>query len=158
MIAIYEGQDEKGRIKREFEEIKNIDAARYYRTSNDRLVTGDSIVPIQSASGYDLLYKLQIGTMVLLYENTPEEVWEQDKLGLQKRLYKVTGISLADGRMVLFHQQEARLSTEVIQKDGAFSVNEEFRSKIRVSLNQFQALIGGIDFKINDLGEIKRII
>ena len=96
--------------------------------------------------------------MVLLYENTPEEVWEQDKLGLQKRLYKVTGISLADGRMVLFHQQEARLSTEVIQKDGAFSVNEEFRSKIRVSLNQFQALIGGIDFKINDLGEIKRII
>ena len=158
MIAIYEGKDAKGRIKREFEEIKNIDAARYYRVSNDRLATGDDIVPIQSVSGYALLYKLQIGTMVLMYGNTPEEIWEQDKCGLQKRLYKIIGMSLADGRIVLLHQQEARPSTEIKPKDGAFLANEEFRPKIRISMNQFKALIEGVDFKLNNLGEIKRLI
>lgn len=158
MIAIYEGQDSNGRLKREFEEVKNIDAAMYYRKSNDRRFTGDGIIPIRSASGYQLLCRLQIGTMVLLYENSPEEIWELDKSSLQKRLYKVTGMSLADGRMVLTHHQECRLSSEVKQKDGAFQVNEEFRPKIRISMNHFKALVKGTDFKLNDLGEIKRLI
>lgn len=96
--------------------------------------------------------------MVLLYENTWEEIWELDKSQLQKRLYKITGMSLSDGRLVLLHNQEARPSSKVEQKDGAFFANEIFRPKIRMSLNQFKALVEGVDFELNDLGEIKRLI
>lgn len=61
--------------------------------------------------------------MVILYENNPEEVWELDKRNLQKRLYKVTGMSsmvLQDkyyfGTIELVHHQDARPSTEIKRK------------------------------------------
>lgn len=158
MIAVYEGEDSKGRIKREFEEVKNIDAANYFRKSNDSFSNNYGIVPRKSSKGYELIYRLKIGTMVLLYEKASEEIWELDKCQQQKRLYKITGISLSDGRLVLLHHQEARPASEVKQKDGAFFANEEFRPKIRMRLSQFKALINGVDFELNDLGEIKRLI
>ena len=92
MMAIYVGQDKKGKEKREFELINNITAANFYRRSNDKTPTDNQLVPIKSKSGFELRYKLKIGTMVLLYENNPEEVWELDRKNLQKRLYKVTGM------------------------------------------------------------------
>lgn len=55
MIAIYEGKDSKGCIKREFEEIKNIDAAKYFRKSNKDFSCNYDIVPQKSNKGYQLI-------------------------------------------------------------------------------------------------------
>ena len=103
--------------------------------------------------------------MVLLYEQSPEEIWDLDKCNLQKRLYKVTGLSSMIiqgkynyGTIVLVHHQEARPSTEVKQINGEFKADEEFRPGIKLLHTQFNALIQGVDFEINDLGEIKRLI
>jgi CRISPR-associated endonuclease Csn1 len=164
MIAIYVGHDKKGKEKREFELVNNITAANFYRRSNDRVPTDGQLVPLNSKSGYELRYKLKIGTMVLLYENGPEEVWELDKVNLQKRLYKVTGMSslviqkYVYGTINLVHHQDARPSTEVKQTNGVFKVSDEFRAGIKLYHTQFNALVQGVDFEINDLGEIRRLI
>lgn len=165
MMAIYVGQDKKGREKREFELVNNITAANFYRRSNDKVPTDNQLVPLYSKSGYELRYKLKIGTMVLLYENNPEEVWELDRKNLQKRLYKVTGMSSmvlrekdCYGTIEMVHHQDARSSTEIKKKNGSFCNGEEFRSGIKMLHTQFKALVQGVDFEINDLGEIKRLI
>ena len=164
MMAIYVGQDKKGKEKREFELVNNITAANFYRRSNDKVPTDNQLVPLFSKSGYELRYKLKIGTMVLLYENGPEEVWELDKKNLQKRLYKVTGMSIlvvsshTYGRINLIHHQDARPSSDVKITNGAFKVDADFRPGAMLLHTQFKALVQGVDFELNDLGEIRRLI
>lgn len=165
MMAIYVGQDKKGKEKREFELVNNITAANFYRRSNDRMPTDNQLVPLYSRSGYELRYKLKIGTMVLLYENSPEEVWELDKKNLQKRLYKVTGMSsmviqgkFEYGTIEMVHHQDARASTDIKKVNGEYKCGEEFRSGIKMLHTQFNALIQGVDFELNELGEIIRLI
>lgn len=165
MMAIYVGRDKKGKEKREFELVNNITAANFYRRSNDKVPTDNQLVPLYSKSGYELRYKLKIGTMVLLYENSPEEVWELDRKHLQQRLYKVTGMSSMVlqgkydfGTIDLVHHQDARPSSEVKKKNGEYVSNEEFRPGIKMLHTQFKALVQGVDFEMNDLGEIRRLI
>ena len=164
MMAIYVGQDKKGKEKREFELVNNITAAYQYRRSNQNH-TDLQLVPYYSKSGYELRYKLKIGTMVLLYENSPEEVWELERKDLTKRLYKITGMSSMViqgkydfGTIELVHHQDARPSTDIKKKNGEFKSGEEFRSGIKLLHTQLRALVQGVDFEINDLGEIRRLI
>lgn len=165
MMAIYVGHDKKGKEKREFELVNNITAANFYRRSNDKVPTGNQLVPLCSDKGYELRYKLKIGTMVLLYENGPEEVWELDRINLQKRLYKVTGLSsmvLREkdhyGTIELVHHQNAKPSSEIKKINGKYKSDEEFRPGIKMLHSQIRALVQNVDFEINDLGEIRRLI
>ena len=158
MMAIYVGQNERGKEKRDFELISNLVAADKSKKSGQQ----QPIVPI-AKNGLPLAYQLKIGTMVLLYEKNPEEVWMLSKQELQKRLYKVTGLSSMlissynYGTIGLLHHQEARPSSDVKQKNGVFVSGEDFRSGIKLLHTQFKALIQGFDFEINDLGEILRL-
>jgi CRISPR-associated endonuclease Csn1 len=145
--------------------VNNIIAANFYRRSNDCVPADGQLVPSHSESGYELRYKLKIGTMVLLYENGPEEVWELDKVNLQKRLYKVTGMSsmiiqrkFEYGTIELVHHQNAKPSSEIKKVNGEFKSGEEFRPGIKMLHSQLNALVQGVDFEINDLGEIRRLI
>lgn len=163
MMAIYVGKNDKGKEKREFELVNNFTAANFYRRSNDKVPTDNQLVPRYSKKGYELRYQLKIGTMVLLYEHTPEEVWDLDRKNLQKRLYKVTGLSslaissYVYGTIQLVHHQEARPSTEIKVQNGIYKSNENFRAGIKMLHTQITALVQGVDFEINDLGEIKRL-
>ena len=62
------------------------------------------------------------------------------------------------GTIELVHHQDARPSTEIKKKNGSFCVGEEFRFGIKMLHTQFRALVQGVDFEINDLGEIRRFI
>ena len=161
MMAIYIGKDKKGKEKRDFEIVNNIEAANYNKKSNNGVL---GLVPETSfKDGYPLAYCLKIGTMVLLYEESPEEVWDLNKKDLAKRLYKVTGLSSmfvssnSYGKISLVHHQDARPSTMVKLKNGSFKANEEFRSGIIMLHTQINLLVQGVDFEINDLGEIRRL-
>lgn len=161
LMAIYIGKDKKGKEKRAFEIINNIDTARYHKRSNDSV---DGLVPqTHLKSGYPLAYCLKIGTMVLLYDESPEEVWDLDRKDLVKRLYKVTGLSSmvqanAYGVIALVYHQDARPSSEIKLKNGAYKTGEEFRPGIKMLHTQIKALVQGVDFEINDLGEIRRLM
>ena len=164
MMAIYVGTNEKGKEKRDFELISNLVAADFYKKSNDKTPTGNGMIPF-SKNGLDIRYQLKIGTMVLLYETSPDEVWDLDKNNLQRRLYKVTGLSSMViqgkynyGTIGLVHHQDARPSTEIKLINGEFNQSEDFRPGIKLLHSQFKALVEGVDFEINDLGEILRLI
>lgn len=161
MMAIYVGYDERGREKRAFELISNLVAARCFSKSNQR-ISSNAIVP-KTKNGYPIKYQLKIGTMVLLYEKNPEEVWQLDCHGLQQRLYVVTGLSsyvvsgYLYGTISLVHHQDARPSSDIKLKNGEFRASEAFRPGIKMQHTYFRALVAGIDFDINELGEITRL-
>lgn len=161
MMAIYVGQNAQGRETSTIELINSITAANYFSKSINNASLKKHLVP-EIKNGLPLKYRLKIGTMVILYEKNPDEVWQLSKQELQQRLYKVTGLnsfqsgSKVYGRISLVHHQDARPSTEIKLKNGAFSSTEEFRPGILMLHGQFKALINGVDFEINDLGEITR--
>lgn len=165
LLALYFGKDKKGKEKREFEIINMLQTAQYFKTSNDKVAVGNNIVPIKSEHDYPFAYSLKIGTMVLLYEKSPNEIWDASLMDNNKRLYKVVGLSAMrmKGRNVdyatikLKHHEEARLSTELKVKNGAFKQGEELRPSIIMLHTQLNALVQGYDFEINELGEIKRL-
>lgn len=165
LLALYIGKDKKGKEKREFEIINMLQTAQYFKTSNDKVAVGKNIVPLKSEHDYPFAYSLKIGTMVLLYEKSPNEVWDASLMDNNKRLYKVVGLSAMrmKGRNVdyatikLKHHEEARLSTELKAKNGAFKQGEEFRPAIIMLHTQLNALVQGYDFEINELGKIKRL-
>lgn len=159
MLAIYEGVDEKGKEKKAFELVSNLAAANFYRRSHLSAGNQETLVPVVK-NGCTLKYQLKIGTMVLLYEKSPDEVWELSKENLQRRLYVITGLNVhsADAMLVtLLHHQDARPKSEIEPKKGAFRADEVFRPRIVLRHTQFKGLVQNIDFELNDLGEITRL-
>ena len=78
-----------------------------------------------------------------------------DKEDIARRFYFVA-VLRKDGRIVLRYNQEAReaKSLKKERKSGVYKVGEQYRSEIMLSLSDFHALVEGVDFKINVLGEI----
>ena len=157
MLAIYE-ETIKGKIKRDYELVKTIEAASYYRRSTDRREF-ESLVPDKSQKGYPLKWKLKIGQHVILYETSADEINISDNMDLAKRLYVITGLSINPvgtgyGKIEMRHHQEARMAKDVKSKNGAYKIDESYRGAIVMLHTQFNALVEGSDFEINALGEI----
>lgn len=161
-LAIYEG-DNKGKIKRGFEVVKNIQAAEYYKKSTDKQEFSDIVPCLYKYSdteiGYPLKYKLFMGTQVLLWEKSPEEIWKLTPEQLKKRLYYVIGISDKKqyAYVTLRYHQEGRRSSDLDEKKGSFKVQNEHFPIMVMSHLQFNALIEGVDFELTLLGEVKPI-
>ena len=158
LVAIYIGKDEKGKEDREFLEINKLGATHYYSRSKKNISAEVPLVPHISPKGYQLAYTLYTGTMVILYDNYPEEIWDNDIHYIQSRLYKINTLSLANKRMVLVHHQEARMSKELKPITIAYQYDGKLMPMIRINFNLFKGLVEGVDFEINELGEIRRII
>ncbi len=158
LVAIYIGKDEKGKEDREFLEINKLGATHYYSRSKTNISAEVPLVPRISPKGYQLAYTLYTGTMVILYDNYPEEIWDNDIHYIQSRLYKINTLSLANKRMVLVHHQEARMSKELKPITIAYQYDGKLMPMIRINFNLFKGLVEGVDFEINELGEIRRII
>lgn len=163
LLALYIGKDKKGKEKREFEIINMLQTAQYFKTSNDKVAVGKNIVPLTSEHDYPFAYSLKIGTMVLLYEKSPNEVWDASVKERGRRMYKITGLSsmtingCSYATINMRNHEEARLSKEVKAKNGTYKQGEEFRPAIIMLHTQLNALVQGYDFEINELGEIKRL-
>lgn len=159
-MAVYEGQDKRGKTKRTFEIISNLEAARYFKRSADRAGRPD-LVPMADSNGYPLKCILKIGTMVLFYEKSPAELYECSRKDLVKRLYKVTGFSTLTvssnsyGRLTLKFHQEARPAGELKAKSGEWNSAEEYRPVISLLHTQLNAYVEGYDFELTVTGEIK---
>ena len=157
LMAIYEGQI-KGKTKRDFQLVRTIEAARYFKKSTDRQ-DYPSLIPEQSSKDLPLKHRLKIGQLVLLYENSPEEIDFEDKADLVKRLYKITGLNILPtgsgyGRIVMRHHQEARCDKDIKITNGIYKNEQEYRASIMLLHTQFTALVEDEDFELNALGEI----
>lgn len=159
-MAIYEGQDTKGKVKREFRLVNNLSASAFFKRSQQTQI---GLVPQISEKGYVIKVVLKKGDMVLLYENSPEEIWMSSDKELVRRLYKVTGLNSFSsgeafyGRIEFTHHQESRSSSEIKAMNGAYVANEAYRAKIIMLHTQIQCLVEGHDFKLTETGRIIRL-
>lgn len=148
-LAIYEGIV-KGKVQRDFEMIKNIEAAAFFKASSDF----KKMYPIVRETKDGLKYKCLIkkGTQVILLQNDDECVDLSDVRNIIKRLYFVQSIE-KDGRIILrYHQEAQKISGK--GKSGAFCEDENYRPLVRLSKGDLHLLIEGLDFELNALGEI----
>ena len=148
--AIYEGINAKGKREREFTIITNFEASK-------RLNNHQPVVPERSPKGYPLLFTIKKGDLVLLYENTPDELRNASKEELFKRLYRI--IKMDGGGITIKHHQEAREAGVLKEmygfpQTGAFIQTQGIYPQRRISHGQFNALVNGIDFDILDTGKI----
>ncbi len=157
-MAIYEGTDAKGRIKRSFRLLNNLETAKFLNRKTDRY----DLVPQSDDKDYPLKWILRTGTMVLFYENSPEELYECSKAELAKRLYKVTGMSTLTvqgtwsyGSLTLRHHQEARPAGDLKAKNGVWKIGEAYRPVIGLYHTQLNAYIEGYDFTLTVAGEVQ---
>ncbi|HAF28131.1 MAG TPA: type II CRISPR RNA-guided endonuclease Cas9 [Bacteroidales bacterium] len=176
LMAIYEGKDDKGKIKRDFEIVNNIKAGEYFKQSvRDALKAQgiehlEGLIPDSKESGkltLPLKYVLKTGTMIIFWENNPDEIWDLENEDIKKRLYKVVGLSINRiksgnkyyefGMAILRFHQEATPAGELKTIDGAFQKDESYISQRKLSHNQFNALVEGYEFKINVLGQIEKL-
>lgn len=158
MMAIYEDVV-KGKLKREFELVKSIEAADYFKASQDKK-SFSSIIPEKSSKGFPLKATLKIGTHVLLYENSPSEINFSDSADLVRRLYRVVGLSSMIvsgcnyGVVKLRFHQEAHQAKDLKSTNGLFKNTDPYRGMISLYHTQMNALVEGYDFDISILGEI----
>lgn len=154
-MAIYEGEM-KGKIKRTYEIVNMIDAASYFKKSAD-LTKHYPIAP-ETKNGLKYRCTVRTGTQIILLQSDDEELDLANKEDLTRRFYFVA-VMRSDGRLVLRYNQDAREATTLKKerKSGAYKIGEQYRSEIMLSLSDFHALVEGVDFKINVLGEIEML-
>ena len=154
-MAIYEG-GVKGKTKRTYEIVNMIDAASYYKKSAG--LTKQYPIAPESKNGLKFRCTVRTGTQIILLQSDDEQINLADKEDLARRFYFVA-VMQKDGRIVLRYNQEARDATTLKKerKSGAYRVGEQYRSEIMLSLSDFHALVEGVDFKINVLGEIEML-
>lgn len=160
-MAIYEGTNERGKIVRSYSVVNNLDAVKFYNGKTSK----DSIVPLSDDKDLPLRCILKIGTMVLFYEKSPDELYECSVDELSKRLYKIIGLSTANirqgdkiysyGAIDCRYHLEARKSTEIKAKNGVWKIGEDYRPAIKILHTQFNALVEGEDFDLSLDGNVK---
>jgi CRISPR-associated endonuclease Csn1 len=153
-MAIYEGII-KGKMKRTYEIINMIDASNYYKESSG-LTKLYPIAP-EEKNGMKYRCKVTTGTQIILLQSDDEEIDLTDSKEVSARMYYVA-IMKKDGRLILRHNQEARDAGKLAKESraGAYKTSDSYRSQIALTLSDFHALVEGVDFDINVLGEIKR--
>lgn len=164
VMGIYEGFDSKGKTKRDFLLVNNLDAAKFYNGK-----TMENPLPVvHPKSNISLKAKLLIGKMVILLESSKDELWNKNNKEIKQRLYKVIGLSAMKllresgkideyGVIILKHANEARPGIEIKIQSGTFKVGESYMAQRKLYHTQFEAIVEGYDFNLSPIGEIKRI-
>ena len=87
---------------------------------------------------------IKTGDMVLIYKDTPEELYDLDTIALSKRLYRVpNGAFESDGRISLCHHLCANLVKGQSIKDY-----DNLPQKIRCAISTIKFLQKDVDFAI----------
>lgn len=154
-MAIYEGLDKRGNVKRSFEPVNYMDAGAYYKLSNkDYNKNYDIVTNPHDKTNLPLKYVLKKGLMVLFYKESPQEIFELDQTDLQKRLYKLSAFD-AQGRLYFRPHSEARLASELKE---VYSVDfGKLNEQIRLQVSKLDMLVEGYDFKVLPTGKIEKL-
>ena len=166
-MAIYEGKDKKGKVKRSSELINMLDAGKLLklkRSSND--AAREIVSEVDETTNYPLKYVLTKGKMTLLYEKTPDEIWDLSDSSRLERLFEITQLDVEGGGSVklLFHQEArdkksitAFMGLKTGMKGGKNIGRHNEFPWIKISPNSFDALVEGYDFIISPTGKIEKL-
>jgi CRISPR-associated endonuclease Csn1 len=165
-MAIYQGSDNKGNVKRSFESVNLLEAGRFYKQSN-RLNNDDALVPlVHLQSQLPLKYEVKKGDLVLFYKESIEELYEIGNIDLVKRLYKVIGFE-ADGRIQFRYHKTAmqqsssnkeELTIKKFMEDNKLKNSQiDFENPVpwlRLRVSNCDFLLENNEFRISPIGQI----
>jgi len=165
-MAIYEGIDKKGNVKRSFELVNYMDAGAYFKLSN-RNNSVNSLVPlIHLKTQLPLKYEVKKGDLVLFYKENKEELNEIGNKDLTKRLYKVIAFE-GDGRIQFRYHKTAmqqsssnkeELTIVKFMADNNLKNSQvEFENPmpwLRLTMGNFNFVLKGKEFEITPTGKI----
>jgi CRISPR-associated endonuclease Csn1 len=154
-MAIYEDFDKKGKIKRSFEMINNIDAGSYYKLSNnENKIRYDIVTNPHDKTNLPLKYVLKKGLMVLFYKENQQEIFELPIKDLHNRLYKLAKFD-AQGRLTFRTHFEARQASDLKE---IYDVDfENPFEQIRLQVSKLNILVEGYEFTLSSSGKINFI-
>lgn len=162
-MAIYEGIDKKGKISRSNTLINILDAGKYFRLGNpDKKIY--PIAPEKDENLNQLKYILTKGKMVLLYDKSPNELYEMSEAKLLERLFQITQMDVEKSAEIkLLHHSEARDKKSITESMGLKSgmkggknIGEQKKYPwIKIGVNSFDCLVQGYEFEISSTGKIK---
>ncbi|MFI0431156.1 type II CRISPR RNA-guided endonuclease Cas9 [Mariniflexile sp. HMF6888] len=151
-IAIYEGKDKKGKMKRAFESINNKEAGQYFKLSNREFNQEYDIVENpHNKTGLPLKYILKKGLMVLFYKDSVEEIYDLSVRDLNRRLYKLSKFD-AQGRLTFRSHYEAKQASELKEY-----YNVDFENpleQVRLQVSKLDVLVEGYEFIMTSTGKI----
>lgn len=154
-MAIYEGIDKKGKIKRSYEAINLMNAGQYFKFSNKNFRDKyDIVTNPHDKTNLRLKYILKKGLMVLFYKESPQELFELSIKDLNGRLYKLSKFD-AQGRLTFRTHFEARQASELKE-----IYNVDFENpfeQIRLQVSKLDMLVEGYDFRVLATGKIEKI-
>lgn len=168
-MAIYEGIDKKGNVKRSFELVNFIDAGNYYKLSS-KDNNDNSLVPlVHLKSQLRLKYEVKKGDLVFFYKERKEELIEIDNKDLVKRLYKVIGFE-GDGR-IQFRLHKSAMQQSSSNKEELtivkFMADNNFKNSqvdfenpvpwLRLRVSNCDFLLNNKEFKISSLGKVEML-
>ncbi|MBN2634625.1 MAG: hypothetical protein JXR61_00040 [Prolixibacteraceae bacterium] len=143
--------------------LNNLDASRLLR-DRDNIVKVDNnyLFNVRGKKVYMELTQLLHTNLyaLLLHPNESfEDVSWEDRNQLMQRLYEIKGFGESGNYAVIFclHNQCAEKISSLSVKDGIFELNKVTIKYRKFLHTNFHALIEGIDFKIDPLGNIKRL-
>lgn len=169
-LIYFEGRNNKGKVIRDYQITNNLEAAKYFKDSVQKVITPKVSAYEGLVEGRGLPVKaiLKVGQMVLFYNKRPEEIWELDSDDRSKRLYKIIGFE-GDGRIQFrFHQtamQQSSQNKDEMTIKKYMQLNELKNSVVnyiepvpwlRLTKGGWDMLIQGVDFNIDSLGKITK--
>ena len=100
--------------KKEYRPYRLYDIAQHRKVGIEDI---PEFITDEKGNRFELAYKLRKGDMILLYKNTPEELYDMDPVNLKQRLYKVDGFESDGPRFYLINHLVAEGELEYSIKD-----------------------------------------
>lgn len=165
-MAIYEGIDKKGNVKRSFESVNYMDAGAYFKLSNKNN-NANSLVPlIHLKTQLPLKYEVKKGDLVLFYKENKEELNEIGNKDLTKRLYKVIAFE-GDGRIQFRHHKTAMQQSSSNKEELTivkFMADNNLKNSqvdfenpvpwLRLTMSNFNFILSEKEFEITSTGRV----
>ncbi|MFV0345370.1 MAG: type II CRISPR RNA-guided endonuclease Cas9 [Bacteroidales bacterium] len=154
LMGIFEGKDKKGKILRDSVILNNLEGVSLLKDSSRKNLSFNEKEELNKLLDNDnmrLTYILKQGMMVLLYKESPDEVWDLTKEQIKNRLYVIRGLD-KDGIKLYFHN-EARLTTDVIKRMND-KINTDYFESLALDLKQTQKILAEKGIKLKSEKDI----
>lgn len=154
LCLLYEGVN-KGKFERKFVLINLFEVANLGVRSIEDIQKEPHFEKLEEGKKiFSLSAIIKVGTRVLMWKESPEELLELEKCNLNKRLYVVykfnsTGVE----RIYLQNHIEARNDKD-IEKDMTVLDTTQYQPRLNMVANSFNCMIEGRDFEITTSGNI----
>jgi CRISPR-associated endonuclease Csn1 len=162
LCLLYEGEDKKGNLKRDFKFINYFEISEFIRSFNGekKIKSSNDLFnePEYTSNKDNIKLKaiIKVGTRVLMYDKSIEEINNLSVMDLNKRLFVVYKFnSTGSNHIYLQNHLEARQDSEIPSTEEFSSFNPKiYQARLTLVATSFNCLIEGIDFDITPIGEI----